>query len=71
MSAASDGFVPVRGRGGMLRLVATGWSYFAPQALLLRTPIGDPLRCFVLTEAEVQKYFGKEASFDGFEVEAP
>lgn len=70
MSAASDGFVPVRGRGGILRLTLVGWQYFAPEAMLLSSPIGDPLRTNVLTEADIKRYFGAHAKWDGFEVTA-
>jgi hypothetical protein len=70
MSAATDGYVPVRGRGGMLRLTGEGWRYYAAEESLRAEPIGDPLRCMVLTLDEVKRYFGKAATFDGFEVVA-
>lgn len=66
----SRDYIPVRGRGGILRLTQTGWRYFAPEESLRPQPIGDPLRTFVLTDAEVKRYFGDQARFDGFEVTA-
>jgi hypothetical protein len=68
----SHGFVRVKDRlggpRGWLKLTQTGWRYYAPQEAARAEPIGDPLRCFVLTEAEVKKQFGEGATFDGFEV---
>lgn len=70
MSAASlsRDYVPVKGLGGWLKLTDVGWRYYAPAEATRAEPIGDPLRCMVLTQAEVTRYFGPGARFDGWEV---
>lgn len=67
-----EGYVKVRDRlggpRGFLRLTQTGWRYFAPEEAARKEPIGDPLRCFILTAEEIALYFGSDAQWDDFEV---
>jgi hypothetical protein len=72
--SASEGYIPVTDAAGrprgLLRLEESGWIYYASEALLLRTPIGDPMRTGVIDSGVIGSFF-PGASFDGFAVVLP